>query len=190
MDTIFQASTEKVIELLKELNSLSQSTSTEAASLQKRQSLVKQIVHEAQKLDRVYSVSTEGFEKENMQVSERIFHVSQAVFKEVEEKEVLLSEARAVAEDSALVLEHSPEEQILAYASMLAQYSKCPLLWTEELPLERSFPAYPTDSLIQQSVLGQAHLPKKEERRKKKAEKPELPSQREEVKEEEFAFDF
>lgn len=193
MDQLFQRSSERLVELLGEINELgkNQEENTGEEARLRRKELIRSLVKAAERVDTIYAVATEGFEKENRRVSEQIFQAAQAVFNDVEEKEVLLKEAREMIAEARPGEASIGLDDLLEYGARLARYSKCPLLWSEEIPLERSFPAFPTDGLIQQSVLGRGQTPKKEEKRRKKtdgvSEPAKLPPPAERA---EFTFEF
>ncbi|KAH9385374.1 uncharacterized protein NEMAJ01_0270 [Nematocida major] len=111
----------------------------------------------ARKLDIIYKVSTDGFEPVNINLSKSLHEIMYSLLSETEEKELLIRECRETVENKNM---HNISE-ILKYSKNLAEV-KCPLLWSEDMPLDR-IPAYPTDSLVQHSLLRgkQIHEEKK-----------------------------
>ncbi|EIJ88800.1 hypothetical protein NEPAR06_0699 [Nematocida parisii] len=102
----------------------------------------------AKKLDLIYNVAINGFEKENRRISEDIYKITTRLMEELEEKELLIKECKDMLSET----KEMEIEEILSYSRVLSKHTKCPLLWTEDMALDR-LPAYPTDSLIQQSLL-------------------------------------
>ncbi|KAI5136010.1 uncharacterized protein NESG_01147 [Nematocida ausubeli] len=111
-------------------------------------SLVKRAQRAAMKIDLIYNVMVHGFEKENQRISEDIYDIAIRLMEELEEKELLIQECKDILAPSSEI----DVNDVLSYSKLLGRHSKCPLLWTEDTGLER-LPAYPTDSLIQQSLL-------------------------------------
>ncbi|KAI5172689.1 hypothetical protein NEFER03_1745 [Nematocida sp. LUAm3] len=141
MDILFERASEKLIECIKDLD-----------NKEKRRETIKKMVEIAKELDLIYCLGTEGFQKENKEVSESLYTIEKKIFSEIEEKEVLLAEGKKILEE-AEKNEDVCIEDILEYSAMLSRYSKCPLLWTEENALKESFPAFPTEEIVQQSIL-------------------------------------
>ncbi|OAG30109.1 hypothetical protein NEDG_01692 [Nematocida displodere] len=199
MDALFRQCTEELLSALEELKTNTDKAAQMEGStprteeketerrqnLAKRQKLIERITRLSQKADLVYRVSVDGFEGENKELSHRLFAISKSVFDEVENKEVSLKEAEAIIKDKENLLSGSLD-QVLAYASKLAKYSKCPLLWTEGVPLEDTFPAFPTEAIIQHSILREQETPPPEQPKATSTPKAVPPPRQEK----EFEFDF
>ncbi|KAI5185971.1 hypothetical protein NEHOM01_1194 [Nematocida homosporus] len=185
MDELFRKNSDELVSLLTELNRVSTGV---GENLVVRKELLRKIKAVAEELDLIYRVSLEGFNKENEEVSESVFLIAKRLFNEIEEKEVWLQEAKAIVADSERELSGGLEA-VLEYSQLLAKYSKCPLLWTEGTPLEGRFPAYPTDEIIQQSIL-RIEREKKVTKSKPKAITQEESNIPEHSPEEEFKFEF
>lgn len=167
MDGFFRDTRES---LIKEVKCLCQIT-REGAQRKERENSIKRIVELAQEIDLVYRIARDGFKKENKRVSERLFSVTQRLFSEMEQKEALLESAKEIKSDGGDLIDR---ETILEYAERLSKYSKCPLLWTEGVPLEGRLPSFPTDDLLQQSILRAAPKEKKKKEKEKSSTKKEF----------------
>jgi len=154
MDGIFEKGKIELLAHMAKLKEISEiSANSPAETRREREKLIFKITSIAKKLDMIYRVVTEGFEKENKAVAGRVFDLSYKAFREIEEKEALLEEANRIRKETEMCLAKSPTGAILEYSSLLSKYSKCPVFWREDLPLENTFPAFPTDGIMQQSVL-------------------------------------
>ncbi|KAI5189459.1 hypothetical protein NEMIN01_0522 [Nematocida minor] len=142
MERLFSKEVDKLVNAITQLDA-----SSDAPVTEKELKLVQEIGDTARRLDIIYSVVINGFESENMKASAALYSITEELHKEMEDKEVLIEESKRIVGSTDIKV-----ESIIEYAKTLSIHSKCPLLWTEDMPLDR-FPAYPTDSLIQQSIL-------------------------------------
>lgn len=151
MDRLFSREIEKLVSAI---NSLSPKEDEEIQ--RKDRKTIQEIGNIARRLDTIYSIAVNGFEYVNGRVSNSLYEVSNRLIVELEDKELLIEEAEEIVSTKEIEV-----QDIIEYGRMLSINSKCPLLWNEEMPLDR-LPAYPIDSLIQQSVLRMQDRPKEE----------------------------
>lgn len=142
MDVLFTKEINRLINTISLLN-----TSEEEGLTGRDKKLLLELGKIARRLDTIYLIAVKGFEYVNKKASDALHEVVETLIAELEEKELLIEEGEGIINTTEIDI-----EEIMEYGKSLSLNSKCPLLWTEEMPLDR-LPAYPVDSLIQQSVL-------------------------------------
>lgn len=124
------------------------------ATAPEHRALMREIVETARTLDLIEALSFPGtFEKELASRSEAIFQAAKAFHEEIESVEVAISEGRKMLDDVELNLDCDVVDRIVEHGKLLATHSKCPPFWAEGAGLGSRFPAYPTEELIQRSLL-------------------------------------
>lgn len=178
MDALFRQTTGVLTQLLRDLNEEMGSGEKEEGKREIR-AIIRKIIREADRLDQMQRIATCGFEKVNREISEKIYQVAFVILKEAEHKEIVFAEAQQILADAQKELEPDSVEHIIEHGHVLSKYSKCPLLWTEDLPLPDTFPVFPADIMMQKSALrvSQRSAAKSERKEKKEKKQPESPMQ-------------
>lgn len=183
MDVLFRQAASVLTRLLRDLNEELEFGVKEEGKREVSE-IMRKLIREAERLDLMQKIAACGFEKVNREISEKIYQVALVILKEAEHKEIVFAEAQKILADSQKELGPNSVEHIIEHGHVLSKYSKCPLLWTEDLPLPDTFPVFPTDIMMQKSALRVSQRTTGKAERKEK-EPPATP-----VKPNGFTFEF